>query len=334
MKKILFGAKKNFYKGNMHCHSNFSDGKLSPQELKDYYKSHGYSILSITDHEHLNNNFYLDDEEFLTITGCELAIKQFANESTLKNYRMKVCHLNIYAKEQDNDYNVCYDKVYDHYSAPERRKNFKLPEKDFGRVYSAEGINRLIKTANDNGFFVAYNHPRWSLENYGDYCNYEGLWAVEIYNTDCNKQGLYEYDINVVDDMLRDGKRVFCSSGDDNHNHIDDSFGTFIMVNSDELKYKNIIDSLLLGDFYTSTGPEIFQISVEDMKVKINCSDAKQINITTLGRRSQSFAAKDNEALNEAEFNILESDGFIRISVLDKNGNRADSQSYFLEDFI
>ena len=34
MEKILFGAKKNVYKGNMHCHSTLSDGKYSPEELK------------------------------------------------------------------------------------------------------------------------------------------------------------------------------------------------------------------------------------------------------------------------------------------------------------
>ena len=106
------------------------------------------------------------------------------------------------------------------------------------------------------------------------------------------------------------------------------------MVNSDELKYNNVIDSLLFGDFYASTGPEIFEISVKDFKVKIKCSDAKQISLTTIGRRSKSIIASDNTFINEAEFNVFEADVYFRISVIDKNGKRADSQSYFLEDFI
>ena len=93
MKKYLFGSKKNIYKGNLHCHSNLSDGNLSPQELKDYYKSNGYSILAITDHEHINNNSYLDDEDFLTITSCEIAIKEFLQFSTMKNYIYFLCIL-------------------------------------------------------------------------------------------------------------------------------------------------------------------------------------------------------------------------------------------------
>ena len=334
MKKLLFGGKCNFYKGNMHCHSNLSDGRLSPEELKDYYKSHGYSFLAITDHEHINNNSYLDDENFLTITSCEIAIKQFPNMSTGVNRDMKVCHLNLYAKEQNNDYNACYNEVYDHFSAKERRVAFRRPDKDFERVYGAEGINEIIKTANENGFFVAYNHPRWSLENYGNYGGYEGLWGVEIFNTSCNVGGLYEYDINVLDDFLRDGKRIFASSGDDNHNNKKDSFGTFVMVNADKLEYSEIINSLLNGDFYTSTGPQIYEISVDGMTVNVKCSDALKINLTTKGRRAMTVNAENGINVNEATFNLMDTDGYFRISVLDEKGRRADSQSFWLEDFI
>ena len=34
MKKMLLDAAKGFYKGNMHCHSTLSDGKLTPEELR------------------------------------------------------------------------------------------------------------------------------------------------------------------------------------------------------------------------------------------------------------------------------------------------------------
>lgn len=331
MEKVLFGYKKNKYKGNLHCHSTLSDGKLTPEELKDYYKSRGYSILAITDHEHLNNNSYLDDENFLTITSCEVAIKELPKESTLKNSNMKVCHLNFYAKEQDNDYNFFYNSIYDHFSAHERRPLFKKPDADVPRAYG-EGINTLIKLANDNGFFVSYNHPRWSLENYREYSKYDGLWAVEIFNTSCNRGGLYEYDINVHDDFLRDGKRIFVTSGDDNHNKKDDSFGTFVMVESDKLEYSKIVDALLNGEFYTSTGPTIEKISVDGDFVTVKCSDAKNIFYSTHGRRCGSVSADEGESVNSATFKLLESDIYFRISVIDEFGRRADSQAYFLSD--
>ena len=36
-----------FYKANLHCHSNISDGALSPEELKKIYMEKGYSIIDL-----------------------------------------------------------------------------------------------------------------------------------------------------------------------------------------------------------------------------------------------------------------------------------------------
>ena len=162
--KILLDKNKNYYKGNMHCHSNLSDGKLTPFELKEKYKSNGYNFLAITDHEFVKSHSYLDDEDFLTITSSEYAIKEFPNQSTLVNFNMKVCHLNIYAKKQDNEYSVCYNSVLDHYSKGEHRENINRDKDEYQRVYGKDGINELIRIINEAGFFGAYNHPRRSLQ--------------------------------------------------------------------------------------------------------------------------------------------------------------------------
>ncbi len=336
MKKILLDANKNFYKGNMHCHSSLSDGHFSPEELKELYKERGYSFVAFTDHEHINNNSHLDDDEFITLTSGEFAIKQFPTESTMKNFNMKVCHLNFYAKEQNNDYTFCYNSLADHFSRSERRPLIKRPDKDYERVYGKEGITKLIEDANDHGFFVCYNHPRWSLENYRDYSGYDGLWGVEIYNHGCFVDGLYDYDINVVDDMLRDGKRVFASCGDDNHNrHKPDrllsSFGAFVMVNAESLKYENIIGGLLSGSFYSSMAPIIYSLYAEDGRVYVKCSDAVRINYSTRGRRVQSACSPDGR-LNEAVFDIKDTDGYFRIDIIDKEGKRANTQAYFINE--
>lgn len=334
MKKILLDEKKNYYKGNMHCHSSLSDGYYSPEELKKLYKEKGYSFLAITDHEHINNNSHLDDEDFITLTGAEFAIKQFPSESTMKNFNMKVCHLNFYAKKQNNDYTFCYSSVSDHFCSPERKYLINRPAGEYERVYGGEGISQLIREANEHGFFVAYNHPRWSLENYADYSGYEGLWGVEIYNHACNVDGLYDYDINVLDDMLRDGKRVFASCGDDNHNRGGDllqSFGACVYVNAESLDYESIVDGLISGNFYSSMGPEIYSLYVEDGMVYIKCSDVKKICYSTRGRRTKAINAIDG-TIDEAVFEIKDTDGYFRIDIVDENGLRANTQAYFMNE--
>ena len=51
MKIHLLPEKGNVYKANLHTHSTVSDGKYTPAELKEIYKSSVYQILAISDHE-------------------------------------------------------------------------------------------------------------------------------------------------------------------------------------------------------------------------------------------------------------------------------------------
>ena len=329
---VLLSKKLPYFKGNMHCHSTLSDGQMTPEELKEWFKGHGYHFLAITDHERAYKHPELDDEDFITITSSELAIKEFPEQSTLVNHDMKVCHLNVYAKEQDNDATIFYNSVLDHYSSDEDRVRLSRELGEHDRVYGADGINAIIREANERGFFVAYNHPRWSLENYGDYGDYEGLWGVEVYNHACARGGLYEYDINVVDDFLRDDKHVWVTCGDDNHS-LATCGGAFVMVNVPTLSYKSIIDGLLEGKFYSSFGPTIEELTVTGNRVRIACSDAKQICYSAHGRRVKSIHAPEDGYVNEAEFEILPTDGYFRLDVVDERGGRANTQAYYVKDF-
>ena len=39
-----------FWRGNIHTHSNLSDGLLDPGEVCRRYKNQGYDFISVTDH--------------------------------------------------------------------------------------------------------------------------------------------------------------------------------------------------------------------------------------------------------------------------------------------
>ena len=51
MKRYLLPETGRFFKANLHCHSNLSDGQLSPEEIKKIYMDKGYSIVAYTDHD-------------------------------------------------------------------------------------------------------------------------------------------------------------------------------------------------------------------------------------------------------------------------------------------
>ena len=48
MKKNLLTPSMGYYRANLHCHSTVSDGKKTPEELKEFYRSHGYSAVAFT----------------------------------------------------------------------------------------------------------------------------------------------------------------------------------------------------------------------------------------------------------------------------------------------
>ena len=331
---LLFGNKKIFYKANLHAHSTYSDGKCSVEELKSAYKEHGYSVVAFTDHEHLIDNSRLNDENFLAITSCEVAIKQYANLSTLKRHDMKVTHLNFYSKDPHNIKTPCYSSMYDHY-VKDNNRDLIWQGEEYERVYSPDGINDMIRRAKDEGFLVSYNHPTWSLEYACDYLNYDGFDFVEIYNNSCALRGQHD-DETAFEVMLINGKKVFCTAADDNHNARGfdsaycDSFGGWCVINADTLDYGDVMSALEKGDFYASTGCYIYSISKEGGAVRVECSPAKKILLTTATRRCSFKLAEEGETISSADLKLDESDVFFRICVTDEYGRKAWSQPYFI----
>jgi hypothetical protein len=66
-----------FLKGNVHTHTNQSDGDSAPEDVIEWYRAHGYAFLAITDHNRLTkaeNYPSLQDAGFRMINGEELSM--------------------------------------------------------------------------------------------------------------------------------------------------------------------------------------------------------------------------------------------------------------------
>ena len=336
MKKYLLPNEGRFYKANLHCHTTDSDGGLSPEQVKAMYKAHGYSILAITDHEGICNHAELCDEDFLIITGYEISVDPPTNDWE----KAVTCHLNLFAKEEDNRTLVCYDRYYTRRFEEKFAAELSYTGGDYKRVYSWEGINDIIRIAGENGFFVSLNHPAWSLQTVDDYKGYEGLWAVEIYNHGCVRSGINRYETDCYDYLLRQGKRIFCTAADDNHSVLppedrrSDCCGGFVMVKAPELQYNALIEALLQGTFYASTGAEINELYFADGKVYLSCSAARSICMTTRYRRAEGYFAAEGDRLTEAVFNILPTDEYIRFEVEGIHGERAFTNAFYTDELF
>ena len=96
---------------------------------------------------------------------------------------------------------------------------------------------------------------------------------------------------------------------------------------------KAIIEALEKGDFYCSQGPEIKDVYVQDGKVHITCSDAKEIYLATGIRRCRVARAKKGEYINSASFPLVDKMRYIRLEVVDENQKSAYTRAYFTDEW-
>lgn len=333
MRKYLLPENKKCYKANLHSHSTISDGKFTPEELKDLYKSAGYSVLAYTDHEVLVPHDELNDEEFLALSGYEVQI--YGDMEPPKRMR-RVNHMNFYPKDKDNVkmpfFNM--DDIMRLDKKPDISRAVYDGDGNEYKEYSVEGINRLIDKAKKAGFIVSYNHPTWSKEDASIYTNLEGLFAMEIYNSDAQLSGSDCYCPYVYDEMCRSGQKIGCIATDDTHKS-EDLFGGFTMVYADSLSHEAVIESLEKGDYYASRGPEIKKLWYEDGVFHIECSPAKEIIVSNSARRIADISIKRSKEgdITSADFPIDETDWYVRFTVTDKDSKTANTRAYWREEF-
>lgn len=337
MKKYLLPKEGHFYKANLHCHSTLSDGKLTPEELKEEYKSRGYSVLAYTDHDIMISHQKLADEEFLPLNGYEMEV----NESGKDRWEdTRTCHMCLIALEPDNLKQVCWhpdNYLFGNAVNYKDQVQFYEEEPPYIREYTGQCISDMMKRGREHGFFVTYNHPTWSLESYGQYMNYEHMHAMEICNYGCVVEGYEEYNARVYDDLLRAGRRIYCIGADDNHNRGTkntanwDSGGAWVVIKADKLEYRTITKALEEGNFYASQGPEIYDLWIEDGKIHVNTSEAKKILFNFGHRQAKGVVAEEGQSICSASMEVEEANIYVRVTVIDHKGKIANSNAYFLK---
>ena len=341
MKKYLLPNNGNFYKANMHVHTNVSDGRSTPEEVKAYYQNLGYSVVAFTDHEVFIPHNDLTDNDFVAINSVEVAVN---DNWPLPFIHNKSYHINFYAKNDKitecfacTGYSVWLENSKRYISDYAKNNNF-------GKFHSVNAINTFVKKCNENGFLACYNHPVWSLHNYADYSGLKGLWAVEVYNTGSALAG-YEDTAQPFEDLLRENEPVLPICADDLHSLVSSAVGGWTMIKAENLTYDSIMVALEKGDIYSSNGPSINELYIENGIVNISTSNAVFIKLVTDIRYTKYKRAKRGEFLTGASFDINDfikgandenncrrSLPWFRLEVVDERGYRAYTKAYFIKD--
>ena len=332
MKYLL--PKTNYYKANLHTHTTISDGVMTPEEMKAFYKDHGYQILALTDHNLTIPHNDLTDPDFLMITGTEVDL-------AVANAR-KTCHLCLLSRDPESNWIPFRDPgILEHMKAYEPL----CQSEDLPQAYSPENINRVIAKANEKGFLVTYNHPCWSLEFYEDYSHYEGLWAMEYRNSGCIPSGYDEDNGWVYREFLNQGKRPMPIMADDAHGIVGKRNGypvagrSWTMVGAEKLEYGAVMDALAAGEVYSSCGPEIYSLTYEDGVLRVTCSPAAKIR---LFKSRRPHRLEWGEGITEAEFPMGkwceyckdEPNAWFYLIITAADGTYAVTKAYSVKDLL
>lgn len=318
--KVYLDRNKMKYKGNLHLHTTWSDGDLPAAEVVKAFQAKGYQFISISDHEIYARTDEFNTADFITLPGME---RGGLNPVEDKNpgYHFGVL--------DDPTVNSELDRF-------EHLQQFPVPIAWVGD----HSPQLLIDEMRAHGNLVVFNHPEWHLTRFDDMVKYNGFFAIEIYNHATEWSTTSSYGAAYWDHALQNGKRVFGIASDDSHGHdpkwkIPEYGGGWVQVQSGALTHVDIVRSLKQGDFYSSSGPEIYDLRVVDGELTIECSPCKFIMFKAFPQRGPFYGNfESGEPMTSASMMIEEDMQYIRVECIDFEGKVAWSNPVFVSDLL
>jgi hypothetical protein len=343
-----------WFKGNLHTHSYWSDGDEFPEMIMDWYKTHGYQFVALSDH-----NTLAEGEKWKVIP------KGKAFEDGFSKYLKKFGNQWVVHKRDTGRIQVKL-KTYDEYKPLFEDKNFliirseELTDRFEGKQVhmNATNIQTLIKPQggaslqeviqnNLNAIIDQrkmtgapimqhLNHPNFyysiTAQNIIDL---DGERFFEVYN---GHPLVYNYgdsihpgteqmwdEINIA--YIKQGKPMLYGLGtDDSHNY--HMFGTkysnagrgWVMVRAKSLTPESLIEAMEAGDFYATTGVTLTDVTFKNNELKISVRSEKGVKyrIDFIGtKKGESISSVlQSTATPSAGFKVTDQYDFVRAKVI------------------
>ncbi|WP_228691324.1 histidinol-phosphatase [Lunatimonas sp.] len=345
---------RKWYKGNLHTHSYWSDGDEFPEIIMDWYKSHGYHFVALTDH-----NIFAEGEKWVTIN--EDSVYQTAFQKYLKQYGEDWVNytdedgtvqvqLKTYAEyaplfeEEERFLMIPAQEISDGYKGKPLHLNVTNLDKIFlptGGESVAEvlqnNINAVLERRRETGqpMLVHINHPnfRWAI-TLQDIVKLKGERFFEVYNGHPQVHNMGDglrmgtermWDFINIAYIQKGQPLLYGLATDDSHNyhHLGREFSNsgrgWVMVLADSLKPGALIDALEEGDFYATTGVNLDKIGYTDNTLYVKATEESGVSYTIefIGCRE---GERETEVLatvngSEARFEVTPDLLFVRAKI-------------------
>jgi hypothetical protein len=299
MHNLPFDRPGRFWRGNLHTHSNRSDGGSPPDQVSRLYQEAGYDFVAITDHFRGEYGFPLTDTRALRTSTF----------TTLLGAELHAPRTEISAEW--------------HIIAVGLPLGFPPPD-------SAESGPELARRARVAGAFIGMAHPAASLLTLADAESLDAAHAVEVYNALSAWEDRGD-SWHLCDLLLGRGHRLSVYAADDAHFQPQDPPGcaAWVQVRAESLDPAALLAALKAGHYYASTGPEIHAIRLHNGSITVQCSPASRVLVTGCVPGKQVQAGN---ALTECSLplDMFQVSAYVRVTVVDATGQRAWSNPIWL----
>jgi hypothetical protein len=286
-----FGQPGHWLKGNLHTHTTQSDGKLTPLENVQWHADHGYNFVALTDHNHST------DPTVWVPKSPILAIPSIeitAHRASVE-YHVLAIGVNSMPIVQNSD-----------------------PQATIDAITAVGGLSIVA-------------HPYWHDHSIEDLLTLHGHTGIEIFNTGCWLEINKGHSLVHWDAVLRRGQRIFGFANDDSHWFYPDYGRGWVMVCASRPDQPAILEAIRKGHFYSTMGPEIYDIQLDGRQVTVHCSPARSIFL--IGDYHHCPAAAQTwggNPLTEATFTLDPQQEYLRVEVVDMEYQSAWTQAYFI----
>jgi hypothetical protein len=291
----------SFRRGNLHTHSNKSDGDSSPSDVYAWYRTHGYHFLIITDHNTLTNPSEYDTEphpDFLMIGGEEVTMRGNGRE----------VHMNA----------LCTKRV--------------VPGGTFPTA--GQALAHVVLEIRSAGGIALINHPNftWGVKS-SDLAAAAGSNLLEIYSghpfvPSNGRPGTPSHEA-MWDITLTEGLDYMGVAVDDMHRLRNDRFRgsrpgrAWVEVFAEKLDTPTICEALENGMLYSSTGPSLRRVRVTDDTYAVSPAD-RNVDVVFVGSGGRVLATRKVTSGDAAvSYRIDGSEGYVRVRVVRADGKMA-----------
>ena len=327
----LSAEETQWWKGNLHTHSLWSDGDDYPEMIADWYKKNGYHFLGISDHNILaegNRWIHIEKnaggrrafEKYLERFGpkwVEHKTEKNIPKVRLKNFSEYKAKMSVEGKfllMQAEELTDRFQGVPIHINAT-NLKNYIPPQGGSSLATVIQNnVNAVLEQRKKTGqpMFPHINHPNfgWALKP-TDMIQLKGEQFFEVYNGHpaVNNYGdakhLSTVQIWDIINAYRVGiyklPLMFGLATDDAHNYHQIAIGKsntgrgWVMVKAPALSAPSIIEAMEKGDFYSSSGVSLSSIQTTKESFSFKISTEKGVTYKTwfVGTRNNFKNSKD-----------------------------------------